>query len=40
MLAVLLPGVVLLLPALWVLGLHAVHRILVLPRLAAAVPAV
>ncbi|WP_432575207.1 hypothetical protein, partial [Kineococcus sp. SYSU DK005] len=34
-LAVLLPGAVLLLPALWVLGLHAVHRVLVRPREAA-----
>ncbi|MHA6617864.1 hypothetical protein [Pseudonocardia sp. DLS-67] len=32
LLAVLLPGVVLLLPALLVLALHAVHRRLVLPR--------
>ncbi|HYH30843.1 MAG TPA: hypothetical protein VD903_10695 [Pseudonocardia sp.] len=33
LLAVLLPGVVLVLPALLVLGLHALHRRLVLPRL-------
>jgi hypothetical protein len=32
LLAVLLPGVVLVLPALLVLGLHAIHRRLVLPR--------
>ncbi|GAB7192676.1 hypothetical protein NUM3379_33850 [Kineococcus sp. NUM-3379] len=39
LLAVLLPGVVLVLPALWVLGLHAVDRVLVRPRLAVALPA-
>jgi hypothetical protein len=32
LLALLLPGVVLVLPALLVLALHAVHRRLVLPR--------
>ena len=36
LLSLLLPGVFLLLPALWVLALHAVHRRLVLPRLTPA----
>ena len=36
LLALTLPGVFLVLPALWVLSLHAVHRRLVLPRLAPA----
>ncbi|WP_167588498.1 hypothetical protein, partial [Kineococcus rubinsiae] len=34
LLSLMLPGAFLLLPALWVLALHAVHRRLVLPRVA------